>query len=117
MDNPVNPRDYCGHFYVDSLTHDEEALLHITRLFGAHRVVLGSDYPFPLGEHQPGLLITQSQALTEEQKAAMLWDNAITFLGAEKREATLKGARTGTGEKGEEKADEGRAEEKKEMMD
>ena len=37
-------------FYVDSLVHDADALRFLIKLFGAQRVALGSDYPFPLGE-------------------------------------------------------------------
>ena len=105
VDNPVNPRDYCGHFYVDSLTHDEEALLHCSRLFSPQRILLGSDYPFPLGEARPGQLITQTAQLSEEEKAAMLWDNAVAFLGVEKREHTLHGARKANGAREEGEAD------------
>ena len=43
--------------YVDSLVHDAEALRLIVRQFGASRVALGSDYPFPLGEARPGELV------------------------------------------------------------
>ena len=102
VDNPVNPRDYCGHFWVDSLTHDEHALLHIRDLFGAQRIVLGSDYPFPLGEAQPGALIEHCAQLSDDERAAMLWDNAVHFLGVQKIERTLHGAPTGSGEDGTE---------------
>ena len=67
--------------------------MHCTRLFSPQRILLGSDYPFPLGEARPGQLICEAKELSEEEKAAMLWDNAIAFLGLEKREAQLRGAR------------------------
>ena len=54
VNNDVNPRDYCGQFWLDSLVHDEETLKTIVNLVGSNRVIMGSDYPFPLGEHQPG---------------------------------------------------------------
>ena len=87
VDNAVNPRDYCGRFFVDSLTHDRKALHDIIALFGADRVVLGSDYPFPLGEEQPGRIVDEDDALSEDVKAAVLWSNAISFLGMHKKEA------------------------------
>jgi aminocarboxymuconate-semialdehyde decarboxylase len=45
--NKENPRKYLGKFWVDSLVHDEGALKFIVELFGADKVFLGSDYPFP----------------------------------------------------------------------
>lgn len=94
VDNPTNPRDYCGHFYVDSLTHDETALIAIRDLFGPQRIMLGSDYPFPLGEDRPGQLVANCSRLSEEEKESILWRNAVGFLGLEKRERLLLGEET-----------------------
>ncbi|MGE0435205.1 MAG: amidohydrolase family protein [Planctomycetota bacterium] len=80
VDNPVPPRDYLGRFYVDSLTHDPELLRQIVTLFGAHRVALGSDYPFPLGEHHPGKMIEEMD-LPDELKRRLLSETALEFLG------------------------------------
>src|SRR6516165_4511304 len=57
VDNPVPPRAYLGRFWVDSLVHDPDMLRLIVKQFGEDRVMLGSDYPFPLGESEPGALI------------------------------------------------------------
>lgn len=57
VDNPVNPREYLGKFWLDSLVHDPAMLDYVVGLVGANRVALGSDYPFPLGELEPGNLI------------------------------------------------------------
>jgi aminocarboxymuconate-semialdehyde decarboxylase len=48
---------------------------------GSDRVVLGSDYPFPLGEHKPGLLVEETAELSEEDRARILWHNGFEFLG------------------------------------
>ena len=85
-DNKINPRSYLAtdktpaRFYVDSLVHDTEALKILLKLFGPQRVALGSDYPFPLGEHEPGGLI-ESMILSEEGKAQLLSGTAREFLG------------------------------------
>ncbi len=60
IDNPTPPKDYVGHFYLDSLVHDEKALKYLVDMFGHEKVCLGSDYPFPLGEKIPGSLIAQT---------------------------------------------------------
>jgi aminocarboxymuconate-semialdehyde decarboxylase len=87
-DNNKNPRDYIGHFYVDSLTHDSSMLNFLINLMGAHRVALGSDYPFPLGEINPGQIIENMSELSRETKEQVLGHTALEWLGL-KREQFL----------------------------
>ncbi|MEY4991179.1 MAG: hypothetical protein RI948_45, partial [Bacteroidota bacterium] len=60
IDNPHNPRTYLGKFWVDSITHDIDALEYILKMQGSKRVCLGSDYPFPLGDLEIGKFIEDS---------------------------------------------------------
>lgn len=55
--NNVNPRQYVGEFWVDSITHDPKLLEYILSMQGSKRVMLGSDYPFPLGDLEIGAFI------------------------------------------------------------
>eukprot|EP00900_Chrysochromulina_parva_P020093 jgi/Chrpa1/28085/Chrysochromulina_OHIO_Genome00017429-RA len=48
------PSHYLDRFSVDSAVFDARALRLLIDTFGAHRVMLGSDYPFPLGEQLVG---------------------------------------------------------------
>ena len=59
IDNANNPREYIGKFWIDSLVHDAKTLHLIMDIMGEDKICLGSDYPFPLGEHHPGKLIEQ----------------------------------------------------------
>lgn len=68
-------------FFVDSLTHDADALRLLVRLFGADRVALGSDYPFPLGEDRPGALVESMNDLSAAQRRRLLTDSGAEFLG------------------------------------
>jgi aminocarboxymuconate-semialdehyde decarboxylase len=68
-------------FFVDSLTHDTNALRLLLRLFGAERIALGSDYPFPLGEDVPGAMIADMPDLDAETRHQMLSVTALQFLG------------------------------------
>ena len=81
VDNPRSPRDYLGRFYLDSLVHDADALRHLIRLVGAERVALGSDYPFPLGEAEPGRLIESLGDLSAAVRRRLLAGTALEFLG------------------------------------
>ena len=82
-DNQTNPRDYLGRIYFDSLVHDREMLRFLVELAGAKMVALGSDYPFPLGEQQPGALI-ESMDFDQEIKADLLHGAALRWLDLEK---------------------------------
>lgn len=79
IDNPINPRNYLGKFWVDSLVHDKHAFTLLQQTIGNDKICCGSDYPFPLGEHQPSKLI-ESMDITEELKQKMLYKNAIEWL-------------------------------------
>ena len=81
VDNPRNPREYLGKFYLDSLVHDADALRQLLRLVGAERVALGTDYPFPLGEAEPGRLIESLGELSDAVRRRLLAGTALEFLG------------------------------------
>lgn len=85
IDNERNPRDYIGKFWVDSILHDQRAFQYLMDLVGEDKIVLGTDYPFPLGEWfpdegwKPGKLI-ESMPWTEAVKAKVLGNNALDWL-------------------------------------
>jgi len=81
VDNNVNPRSYLGKFYLDSLVHDPAMLKYLIDLVGPHRIALGSDYPFPLGEAKPGNLIASMNELNDEVKERLLGGTAMEWLG------------------------------------
>ncbi|MGI9055671.1 MAG: amidohydrolase family protein [Pyrinomonadaceae bacterium] len=83
VDNDVNPRNYLGKFWLDSLVHDELLLEYLVKLIGADKIALGTDYPFPLGELEPGKLI-ESSKFDDESKAKMLHGAALEWLDLEK---------------------------------
>src|SRR5438445_9320891 len=56
----LGPSRYLDRFYVDSAVFDERTLQFLVGTMGSDRVMLGSDYPFPLGEHRIGQLIKES---------------------------------------------------------
>jgi len=80
-DTSIAPRDLLHRLYVDSLVHDARALHYLVDLMGADRVALGSDYPFPLGEAEPGKLIADTPDMTEPQRQRLLSGTALEFLG------------------------------------
>lgn len=79
IDNPINPREYLGKFYLDSLVHDPKMLDYVIELMGEDKIALGTDYPFPLGELEPGKLI-DDQHYSEPLRAKLLGENALQWL-------------------------------------
>ncbi|GFY67542.1 2-amino-3-carboxymuconate-6-semialdehyde decarboxylase [Trichonephila inaurata madagascariensis] len=63
--------------------NDNPPHTYLRRLYsdGLDNILLGSDYPFPLGEHIPGKLIQDSQQLNKTVKEKTLGLNALNFLG------------------------------------
>jgi aminocarboxymuconate-semialdehyde decarboxylase len=80
IDNAINPRDYIGKFWIDSLVHDTKAMNFIIDVMGEDKICLGSDYPFPLGEHHPGKMIEEMK-FENGLKEKLLFKNAQHWLG------------------------------------
>ena len=84
VDNTINPRSYLGKFYVDSIVHSKDALNYLVHILGSKSIMLGSDYPFPLGEEIPGEIIRTNNNLNEDIKQNILSSNALNWLGIDK---------------------------------
>lgn len=77
-----------GQIWIDSLMHDPDLLEYVLRKMGpggASRIVLGSDYPFPLGEVPvAGKMLLEDERvrlfMSWEERAGVLAKNAIRFL-------------------------------------
>lgn len=80
VDNKTSPSTYLGKFWVDSLVHDQKAMEYLIDTIGEDRICLGSDYPFPLGEHHPGELIGKME-LKKKVAKKLLYKNAEDWLG------------------------------------
>jgi aminocarboxymuconate-semialdehyde decarboxylase len=66
-------------FLFDSVTHDPALLRDLVEAVGAERVLLGSDYPFDMGDQHPVETVRRA-ALDEDDEAALLWGNAERLL-------------------------------------
>lgn len=81
IDNRISPKETLPQLWFDSLVHDPDALRFLIRLVGARRIALGSDYPFPLGEHEPGRMIEEMHDLDDATRSLLLSGTARAFLG------------------------------------
>jgi len=80
VDNPHSPRRYLSRMYFDSLVHEPAKLDYLIKLVGADQVALGTDYPFPLGELEPGKLI-ESMPYDDMIKSMLFHGAALNWLG------------------------------------
>lgn len=78
--NAHRPSSYIGRFYVDSLVHDPRTLKYLVEVMGEDSIVLGSDYPFPLGEKKAGDLILATFKDDSKLCEKLLSINAKRFL-------------------------------------
>ncbi len=79
QDCPQLPSSYVDRFWVDSAVFDDRALRLLVDVMGSERVMLGSDYPFPLGEQRIGHLVAGSDRLDAQEKERILHGNARHF--------------------------------------
>ena len=83
IDNNVNPRNYLGKFWVDSITHDAMMLEYVLKLQGSKKITLGSDYPFPLGDLEIGRFIEEMD-LDNHIKEDIFTNAPLEWLGVSK---------------------------------
>ncbi|KAJ4393012.1 hypothetical protein N0V93_002217 [Gnomoniopsis smithogilvyi] len=86
---PTNHLASGNNIWIDSLVHDPDLLDYVLKKIPSANMVLGSDYPFPLGEVPTAgnMLIGKSAGgkklnhfLTWEERAGILAGNAIRLL-------------------------------------
>lgn len=78
-DCPNLPSSYVDRFSVDSAVFDAKSLSLLVDVMGEERVLLGSDYPYPLGEQTIGSLVENHDGLSDQAKSRILGVNAAKF--------------------------------------
>jgi aminocarboxymuconate-semialdehyde decarboxylase len=78
---PRPPSSYLRQFYLDTMVFEPDQLGFLIEKYGADHIVLGTDYPYDMGETDPLGLIRKVPGLSEEQVAAISGGNAARLLG------------------------------------
>lgn len=81
LNNVRSPDTYAGHFWVDGITHDPDALRYTLDVIGSRRIAYGTDYPFPLGDLEHGKFIEEMNDLDRETRDNLFVNSAAEFLG------------------------------------
>jgi predicted TIM-barrel fold metal-dependent hydrolase len=74
------PTEYLNQLYFDSLVFTPEALRHLVAQVGSSQVMIGTDHPIPWEEH-PVDVVLATTTLSDDEKAAILGNNAARLLG------------------------------------
>jgi aminocarboxymuconate-semialdehyde decarboxylase len=75
------PSHYLDRFFVDTVVFEQASLRLLVDVLGEDQIVLGSDYPYPLGERPAGQVVRTAEFLSDEQRDKLLSGNAMRFLG------------------------------------
>jgi len=75
-----SPATIARRFYYDELVFDPNAVKFLVQQFGASQILVGTDYPFALGDSKP-LVTLKKSGLDEKTLAAISSKNARRFLG------------------------------------
>lgn len=78
---PKPPSAYLGGIYCDTLTHNTTSLRFLADRLGADHVVIGTDYPFDMGDETP-VESVRAARLGEEREADVLGRNVLRLMGA-----------------------------------
>jgi aminocarboxymuconate-semialdehyde decarboxylase len=75
------PSAYLRRMWFDSVVYEPKMLRHLVDNVGADRVVLGTDYPFDMGQDDPVGVLDAVDGLGAAARAAIAGGNAAALLG------------------------------------
>jgi aminocarboxymuconate-semialdehyde decarboxylase len=85
------PSSYLKKFFFDTITFDAGLLENLIGRVGARQVLLGSDYPYDMGDDDPVGLVSRLQGLSDYDRNRILGGNAARLLKIGARKPTTSG--------------------------
>lgn len=79
------PTELARLLYYDTVLHDPAPLAYLVGRVGADHVVMGSDYPFPMGDPRPVDTVRSIPGLSDEQRQQILGGNVIGLIEGVRR--------------------------------
>ncbi len=76
----TGPTDLARRLYYDTVLHDPHALAFLVERMGADHVVVGTDYPFEMGDPDPLATVGAIPGLTDEQRKMISEGNVARIL-------------------------------------
>ena len=78
---PYQPTYYLKKFFFDSVVFEADQLEFLINKYGADHILLGTDYPYDMGESNPIGLLKEVSELNEKEFAKISGGNAAALLG------------------------------------
>jgi aminocarboxymuconate-semialdehyde decarboxylase len=78
---PKPPSFYLKKIYLDTIVFTPDQLSALVNLFGVDKILLGTDYPYDMGEYDPIGHIASVPSLSAADQAAIAGGNARTLFG------------------------------------
>jgi aminocarboxymuconate-semialdehyde decarboxylase len=75
------PSHYMKRLFYDTMVFQPLYLRHLIEVVGVDRVMLGTDFPFDMGEVDPRGLIAATEGINDEDRAAISGGNAARLFG------------------------------------
>ncbi len=76
-----SPLAFFKNFYFDIITHNPDALRYLISLAGSDHVLLGSDYPYDMGDPDPVRTVSGLSGITAGDREKILEENAVALFG------------------------------------
>ena len=78
---PLQPSEYLKRFFFDTMVFESDQLKYLIDKFGADHIMLGTDYPYDMGDEDPLETIGKIEGLTQDQIDLISGGNAARLLG------------------------------------
>lgn len=81
---PRPPSEYLSRFYFDTMVFEADQLGFLIDKYGPDHILLGTDYPYDMGETDPLGLINKVSGLSPDDLDLIVGGNAARLLGIER---------------------------------
>ena len=78
---PKPPSSYVKRIYYDTCVYRADHLEALVNMVGAERVMLGSDYPFDMGDTDPLAIVDSCKVIGRSERTEILSGTAQRFFG------------------------------------
>lgn len=78
------PSTYLAQMHFDTMVFDPDMLSSLVKRWGADHVLLGTDYPFDMGETDPLGLLGRVEGLSDQERSQIMGGNASRLLGLDR---------------------------------
>jgi aminocarboxymuconate-semialdehyde decarboxylase len=75
-----SPSEYLRRFHYDTIGYADEVIDYLARVVGTDRILMGSDYCFPIADEHPVETVTRHPSLDPAAKRAITEENARRLL-------------------------------------